>query len=61
MSSSKKPTVAGIVTILGEIIGLIGKAIGGGKDESVKKILGSELHTTLIKTRADLEALDKFK
>jgi len=61
VSSSKKPSVADIIGIFGDIISLVSKAVAGGKETSVKKILGSELHTTLIKTRADLEAAVRFK
>lgn len=59
--SSAKPSVADLIGIFGDIIGLIGKAVAGGKENSVKKVLGAELHTTLIKTRADLEAIVRFR
>lgn len=61
MSNAKKASAADIVGILGDVISLISKAIAGGKEANVKKILGAELHTTLIKTRADLEAIVRFK
>ncbi len=59
--TSKKSSAADFIGIFGDIISLISKAVAGGKEQSVKKILGSELHTTLIKTRADLEAVVRFK
>lgn len=59
--SSAKLTAAGAVSLFGDILSLLGKAIAGGQQDSVKKVLGGELHTTLIKTRADLEAIVRFR
>lgn len=61
MSIDKVSAVADVLKILGQIIALIGQAIAGGQQSSVKKILGAELQTTLIKTRADLEAIVRFR